>query len=194
MHPRGGHRPQFLTYLNSAEPDKLSSLNLTFWSNLELESSNALPKFVFYVIKFGSALKRPSKRGLRWGILFFFFLRFTSHLPVFLFFCFFCFFRQWRRLTRPVSSLSTTADSLVSVISLDYKLGVWLKPTIHHRPHRPHRPFFFSTWSSTYPTVNVSWMSLKLLQTQPHTVENRGIAMAPLFLRLTSLKTHPHSI
>ena len=34
--------------------------------------------------------------------------------------------------------------------------------------------------------VNVSRMSSKLLQTQPHIVENKGIAMAPLFLRLTS--------
>ena len=34
--------------------------------------------------------------------------------------------------------------------------------------------------------VNVSRMSSKLLQTQPHIVENQGIAMAPLFLRLTS--------
>ena len=34
--------------------------------------------------------------------------------------------------------------------------------------------------------VNVSRMSPKLLQTQPHIVENRGITMAPLFLSLTS--------
>ena len=34
--------------------------------------------------------------------------------------------------------------------------------------------------------VNVSQMSSKLLRTQPHIVENKGIAMAPLFLRLTS--------
>ena len=32
----------------------------------------------------------------------------------------------------------------------------------------------------------VSRMSSKLLRTQPHIVENKGIAMAPLFLRLTS--------
>ena len=42
--------------------------------------------------------------------------------------------------------------------------------------------------------VNVSRVSQKLLRTEPHVVENRGITMAPLFLRLTSWKTHPHSI
>ena len=36
------------------------------------------------------------------------------------------------------------------------------------------------------PEVNVSRMSPKLLRTQPHIVENRGITMAPLFLSLTS--------
>ena len=36
------------------------------------------------------------------------------------------------------------------------------------------------------PDLNVSRMSLKLLRTQPHIVENRGITMAPLFLSLTS--------
>ena len=34
--------------------------------------------------------------------------------------------------------------------------------------------------------VNVSRMSPKLLRTYPHIVENLGITMAPLFLRLTS--------
>ena len=34
--------------------------------------------------------------------------------------------------------------------------------------------------------VNVSRMSPKLLQTQPHIVENQGITMAPSFLRLAS--------
>ena len=34
--------------------------------------------------------------------------------------------------------------------------------------------------------INVSRMSPKLLRTEPHLVENRGITMAPLFLRLTS--------
>ena len=34
--------------------------------------------------------------------------------------------------------------------------------------------------------VNFLPMSPKLVQTQPHTVENRGITMAPLFLRLIS--------
>ena len=34
--------------------------------------------------------------------------------------------------------------------------------------------------------VNVSRVLPKLLRTQPHIVENRGITMAPLFLRLTS--------
>ena len=36
------------------------------------------------------------------------------------------------------------------------------------------------------PVVNFSRMSPKLVQTYPHTVENRGIAMAPLILRLIS--------
>ena len=36
------------------------------------------------------------------------------------------------------------------------------------------------------PTENVSCMSQKLLQTEPHRVENRGITMAQLFLTLTS--------
>ena len=34
--------------------------------------------------------------------------------------------------------------------------------------------------------INVSRMSPKLLRTQPHIVENRGITMAPLFLSLPS--------
>ena len=36
------------------------------------------------------------------------------------------------------------------------------------------------------PDINVSRMSPKLLRTLPHIVENLGITMAPLFLRLTS--------
>ena len=36
------------------------------------------------------------------------------------------------------------------------------------------------------PLVNVSRVSRKPLQTEPHIVENRGITMALLFLRLTS--------
>ena len=38
----------------------------------------------------------------------------------------------------------------------------------------------------TLPYVNVSRMSQKLLRTQPYIVENRGITMAPLDLRLIS--------
>ena len=34
--------------------------------------------------------------------------------------------------------------------------------------------------------VNLSRVSLKLMLTQPHIVENRGISMAPLVLRLIS--------
>ena len=45
-----------------------------------------------------------------------------------------------------------------------------------------------------YAAVNVSRISQKLVLTQPHTVENRGISMAPLVLRLISWKTHPQSI
>ena len=36
------------------------------------------------------------------------------------------------------------------------------------------------------PAVNVSRISQKLVLTQPHTVENQGMSMAPLVLRLTS--------
>ena len=46
------------------------------------------------------------------------------------------------------------------------------------------------TFVALHPTSkmrnNVSRMSPKLLQTQPHIVENRGITMASLFLSLTS--------
>ena len=42
--------------------------------------------------------------------------------------------------------------------------------------------------------VNVSRISQKLVLTKPHTVENRGISMAPSVLRLISWKTHPQSI
>ena len=42
--------------------------------------------------------------------------------------------------------------------------------------------------------VNFSSMSLKLVRTYPHTVENQGIIIAPLFLRLISRKSLTKSI
>jgi hypothetical protein len=42
--------------------------------------------------------------------------------------------------------------------------------------------------------VNVSPMSPKLVHTYPYKVENWGITMAPLFLRLISWKSPPQSI
>ena len=44
------------------------------------------------------------------------------------------------------------------------------------------------------PSVNFSPMSPKLVRTEPHTVENRGITMTPLFLRLMSWKSLTQSI
>ena len=46
--------------------------------------------------------------------------------------------------------------------------------------------FFYCNYFPFGAAVNVSRMSPKLLQTQPHIVENQGITMAPLFLSLTS--------
>ena len=40
--------------------------------------------------------------------------------------------------------------------------------------------------NGAHPTVNVSRISQKLVLTHPHIVENRGISMAPLVLRLIS--------
>ena len=52
---------------------------------------------------------------------------------------------------------------------------------------------YFKIWIGN-PYVNFSPMSPKLVRTQPHTVENRGITMAPLFLRLISWKSLTQSI
>ena len=49
---------------------------------------------------------------------------------------------------------------------------------------RQHLVPIISTIDST--ALNVSRMLPKLLQTQPHIVENWGITKAPLFLSLTS--------
>ena len=49
----------------------------------------------------------------------------------------------------------------------------------------------YDNLSSAAPNVNFSPMSPKLLCTYPHIVENWGITMAPLFLRLISSKSHP---
>ena len=46
----------------------------------------------------------------------------------------------------------------------------------------------------TAPRVNFSPISLKLIRTYPHIVENLEITMAPLFLRLISWKSPPQSI
>ena len=52
-----------------------------------------------------------------------------------------------------------------------------------------------NVWSYGVSTlVNVSRMSPKLVRTWPHIVENRGITMAPLFLRLISWKSLTQSI
>ena len=46
----------------------------------------------------------------------------------------------------------------------------------------------------TAPRVNFSPISLKLIRTYPHIVENWEITMAPLFLRLILWKSPPQSI
>ena len=69
---------------------------------------------------------------------------------------------------------------------------------------RPHGPLISFNQPTTlaqdllnalnWPQVNFLPMSPKLVRTQPHTVENRGITMAPLFLRLISWKSLTQSI
>ena len=54
------------------------------------------------------------------------------------------------------------------------------------RPHAGDVEFWLIPLSNVKATINVSRMSLKLLRSQPHIVENLGITMAPLFLSLTS--------
>ena len=67
-------------------------------------------------------------------------------------------------------------DNLVAIGHFETLLKVKLSKSNAHSPHS-----VVALLEPTNTHVNVLRMSPKLLQTQPHIVENQGITMTPLF-------------